>query len=226
MSDNSLVMILRAKKLGVLVQDARLAAGKSMAQCAQVMDITEAELEAIELGERSPSLPQLELLAYFLEIPLDHFWGSQALSERERDSEQVDGEQLIELRQRMIGTQLRQTRLDLGLSQEEVAGQIGVSPRELEAFELGEMALPLPLLEVMTNYYKQPVKAYHDVHGPVGIWIRQQRVIDDFLNLSPEMQNFVSKPVNQPYLELAQRLSEMSVEKLRAVAEGLLEITL
>ena len=40
------------------------------------------------------------------------------------------------------------------------------------------------------------------------------------------MQQFVSKPVNQPYLELAQRLSEMSVERLRSVAEGLLEITL
>jgi hypothetical protein len=41
-----------------------------------------------------------------------------------------------------------------------------------------------------------------------------------------ELQSFVVKPINQPYLELAQRLSEMSVEKLRAVAEGLLEITL
>jgi len=38
--------------------------------------------------------------------------------------------------------------------------------------------------------------------------------------------DFISKPVNRPYLQLAQRLSEMSVEKLRMVAEGLLEITL
>jgi hypothetical protein len=37
---------------------------------------------------------------------------------------------------------------------------------------------------------------------------------------------FVSKPVNRPYLELAQRLSKTNVENLRAVAEGLLEITL
>jgi len=36
---------------------------------------------------------------------------------------------------------------------------------------------------------------------------------------------FISKPVNLPYLELAMRLSDLSAEKLRGVAEGLLEIT-
>ena len=40
-----------------------------------------------------------------------------------------------------------------------------------------------------------------------------------------EMQVFVSKPINRPYLELAMRLNDMSVDKLRGVAEGLLEIT-
>jgi hypothetical protein len=46
-----------------------------------------------------------------------------------------------------------------------------------------------------------------------------------FLDLPPEVQQFVAKPVNRPYLELAMRLSDLSAEKLRAVAEVLLEIT-
>ena len=46
-----------------------------------------------------------------------------------------------------------------------------------------------------------------------------------FLELPPEIQLFASKPVNLPYLELAMRLSELNAEKLRAVAEVLLEIT-
>jgi len=41
-----------------------------------------------------------------------------------------------------------------------------------------------------------------------------------------ELQEFILKPVNQPYLELAQKLSQMSVDKMRDVAEGLLDITL
>jgi hypothetical protein len=46
------------------------------------------------------------------------------------------------------------------------------------------------------------------------------------LDLPPELQAFVSQAVNRPYLELAVKLSSMSSEKLRSVAEGLLDITL
>ncbi len=53
----------------------------------------------------------------------------------------------------------------------------------------------------------------------------QQKAVQDFLQLPPELQNFVSKPVNRPYLELAMKLSSMSTDKLRSVAEDLLEIT-
>ena len=60
----------------------------------------------------------------------------------------------------------------------------------------------------------------------MGKWAVQKKAVEDFLELPVEMQLFVSKPINLPYLELAQRLSEMSVDRLRGVAEGLLEITL
>jgi hypothetical protein len=53
----------------------------------------------------------------------------------------------------------------------------------------------------------------------------QQKAIQDFLQLPPELQNFVCKPVNRPYLELAMKLSGMSTDKLRSVAEDILDIT-
>ena len=51
-------------------------------------------------------------------------------------------------------------------------------------------------------------------------------VIINFIELPIELQEFILKPVNQPYLEIAQKLSRMSVDKMRDVAEGLLDITL
>jgi hypothetical protein len=84
----------------------------------------------------------------------------------------------------------------------------------------------VPDLEILGDKLKQSIKYFEDQHGPVGMWTAQQRALEDFKELPAELQIFVSKPINRPYLELAQRLSEMSVEKLRAVAEGLLEITL
>ncbi len=53
----------------------------------------------------------------------------------------------------------------------------------------------------------------------------QQKAIQEFLTLPNELQNFVSKPVNRPYLELAKKLSGMSTDKLRSLAEDILEIT-
>ena len=54
----------------------------------------------------------------------------------------------------------------------------------------------------------------------------EQQAISEFLQLPPEVRAFVCMPVNRPYLDLARNLSQLSTEKLRAVAEGLLDITL
>jgi transcriptional regulator with XRE-family HTH domain len=226
MTYNTTFMIIRAKKLGVLILDAREAAHKSVDECARALGITPEQFTAFELGEASPSLPQLEVLAYYLNIPLDHFWGSKTISEDHSLEMHLDLEQLIGLRQRMIGALIRQARLQSDLSLEEVAVSVGMSAEELEACEMGEAELPLPKLEGLSALIGQPIEEFMDQHGPVGTWASQQRAVHEFLNLPNELQVFVSKPINRPYLELAQRLSEMSVEKLRSVGEGILEITL
>jgi hypothetical protein len=41
-----------------------------------------------------------------------------------------------------------------------------------------------------------------------------------------EMQEFITKPINRPYIEVAMKLSSLSADELRAIAEGLLEITI
>ena len=42
--------------------------------------------------------------------------------------------------------------------------------------------------------------------------------------LPDELREFVANPINQPYLILARRLSEIDARKLRSIAEDLLEI--
>ena len=96
----------------------------------------------------------------------------------------------------------------------------------MHSFEYGERPVPLPILERLASALNSTLREFYDQRGPVGLWAGRQRTMQDFSKLPQELQSFVSKPVNRPYLELAQRLSEMSVDKLRGVAEGLLEITL
>jgi transcriptional regulator with XRE-family HTH domain len=226
MTIRQIAITLRAKKLGVLIRDARLSAGKSAEESATLLGITPAEYAAYELGESSPSLPELELLAYFLKVPLEHFWGQAIKTDESVAAAGIQREPLFALRQRMIGAQIRQARLEAGLSPESLAEQVGLPPEQIKEVELGEKSVPLPVLEALANTLNRSIKEFQDQHGPLGIRASRARSVEEFQKLPPDLQAFVSKPVNRPYLELAQRLSEMSVDKLRAVAEGLLEITL
>ncbi len=224
---NPLALQIRAKKLGVLLRDARLAAGKNINECANVIGVSNAALSAYERGAKSPSLPELEVLAYYLDVPLDHFWGQDSRSESsEQKAETTSFERLIPLRQRIVGLKVRQAREEANLSLKEVSASIGITPRRLKTYETGEQPIPLPELEGIASAFNLPIREFFDSAGPVGRWMLQQQHVVGFLKLPVELQQFVVKPVNQPYIELAKRLSEMSVDKLRSVAEGLLDITL
>lgn len=222
---NPTLMTIRTKKLGVLVRSARLTCGKSLEDCAKAIGVPVNDLEAYELGERAPSLPELEMLAFYLQIPLEHFWGNELLKGNGH-SQPLDAAKLRSLRQRMIGALIRKARTEAGLSPEALAEQSGIAAERLNAYELGEEAVPLPELEVLAKLFNASVREFQDKSGPVGDWFLKQQLIKGFQELPAELQNFASKPVNQPYLEVAKRLSEMQVDKLRSVAEVLLEITL
>ena len=168
----------------------------------------------------------MELIAYGLDVPLGHFWDDKVLSQGDGTKAAFNASQFSQLRRRIIGAKLRKARLERGLSLEEISAKVNIDLETLSAYELGEQSIPLPALESLSGELGLTIRELQDQHGPVGAWINQQRATHEFLALPPDLQEFVGKPVNLPYLELAQRLSEMSVEKLRAVAEGLLEITL
>ncbi len=218
---------LRKKKLGVLIMDARMVAGRTQEECAELLGISPAAFRAYEQGESSPSLPELEVLAYFLNIPLEHFWGNTAYTGNGNlNNRHEKMHRLLALRQRIVGTKLREARLANKLTLEDLAQKAGISADQLKRYELGEDTIPLPDLEILAGHLKCPLQDFHDTHGPIGDWIQERRTLAQVMDMPAELQSFVLKPINRPYLELAERLSEMSVEKLRAVAEGLLEITL
>jgi transcriptional regulator with XRE-family HTH domain len=217
--------IIRAKKLAVLIRDARQAAGKTKLETAAAISVSQHVYDQYETGEISPSLPELEALAFYLDIPLDHFWGSYSRSEHPETVDTEKLERIILLRQRMIGALVRKTRMEAGLGVKSVAERAGISEEQLEKYELGQEPLPVPTLENLIGVIGKPLQHFFDQKTMVGHRSVEQQAIKQFLQLTPDLQAFVCKPINRPYIELAIRLSEMSVDKLRAVAEGLLEIT-
>jgi transcriptional regulator with XRE-family HTH domain len=218
---------LRSRKLGVLIYDARTAVRRSIEECAGLLGISVDLYQSYESGQQAPSLPDLEALAYYFDIPLEHFWSHQSLSETETQKK-TGLEQNIRLRQlrnRIIGARLRLGRNQANLSPHQMAERTGLSEQQIKQYELGEVSVPLTDLEIIAKILDTRVEEFFDSHGPIGNWRAQKLTINKFMELVPELQDFVCMPVNKPYLELAMRLSQLSVEKLRSVAEGLLEIT-
>lgn len=217
---------IRAKKLGILIRDARVASRRTTKECADAINVPNSVFIAYEEGRKAPSLPELETLVYYLDLPINHFWSNEILSSAPARIDNLNLSRLTGLRHRMIGALLRQERLNASLSLKAVAGQTGISPGRLNRYELGELPVPLPELEVILKVLGGRVEKFFDQGGPVGQWMAQQKAIQQFLEMPVELQNFVCKPVNRPYLDLARKLSEMSTEKLRSVAEDILDITL
>jgi transcriptional regulator with XRE-family HTH domain len=217
---------LRTKKLGVLIRDARLAARRSPEECARAMGVTKGIFRSYEEGRRAPSLPELELLAYYLKLPIEHFWARASLSADAPSGEPVELLQLLELRQRMIGALLRQERTQANLSLKALADEVGFTSGRLRAYELGERPIPLPELEMLISTLSSRIETFFDQNGPIGQWIGDEKSMRQFLQLPKDVRAFVCQPVNRPYLDLARKLSVMSNDDLRSVAEGLLDITL
>jgi transcriptional regulator with XRE-family HTH domain len=225
MNTSQKLLQIRNKKLGLLIMDARRQSRHAINECAEAIGVSAEQFEDFEKGNRAPSMPQLELLALFFNLPIEHFWGKQALSTTEARLALQEKERLVLLRNRVIVTNLRIARSSAGISIEALAEKSGISLTELQRFEAGELAIPVTALEVLANALDIPIERFYDEHGPIGKWRIQQGSMQKFLDLPPEVQQFIAKPVNRPYLELAMRLSDLSAEKLRAVAEVLLEIT-
>ncbi|GAP15117.1 protein containg helix-turn-helix domain [Longilinea arvoryzae] len=225
MNKNQRLITLRMHKLGVLLYDARLATRRSIEECAEAIGVSPETFKSFEAGVTAPSLPQLEALAFFLDVPIEHFWGNEALSESAANETVNDANRLSQIRNRIIGTRLKLLRTERNFSLEEFSKESSVPIERLSAFEEGRGSLSLPELEVVSLILDIRLESFLDEHGVIGAWRSQQITVQKFMELSERQQQFILQPVNRPYLELAMRLSELSVEKLRGIAEGLLEIT-
>ncbi len=215
------VLIVRSKMLGLMIRDARSAAGKTQAECAEALGVPEATFAAYERGAQSISLPELEILACVLRVPLSHFWGDQIMTD-DRDGK-APLHEVIGLRQRMIGVQLRQARLDAGLTQQDCAEALGCPVARIRAYESGHEPVPLPDLEVLADRLGLSLEALTTETGPIGEQLKALRAYASFNELPEDLRDFILESAKRGYLHLARRLSELPPAQLRALGEALIE---
>jgi transcriptional regulator with XRE-family HTH domain len=225
MTDYKQLIRLRVRKLGVLLYDARLSTAKDSSECADAIGISHEQYQDYENGLQSPSLPEIESLAFYLDIPLEHFWGSQSLSQPTSTTPPETEQNRRQERDQIIGERLNQGLENSGLTIEKLARSTGLTDDIIEAYLKGEQSIPLPELETLAEALNISMEELADDSGPIGVWRIERRAVQQFVELPPEIQDFISRPINRSFLELAMRISKMPSNQLRTIAESLLEIT-
>lgn len=226
MKNNKLYIQIRSKKLGLLLMDARLSKESSIAEIAKKTGISEDRLTDFENGCLSPSLPELEILAFTYQLPLEHFWGKQILQTDEKDELEEKFQTLLKIRNKIIGANIQSKRQETQISSEDLAEKCELDLNQLSQYENGEVEIPVPVLEIIARCLNCQIEEFFDNQGKIGAWRKENAEINQLKDLPQEFREFITKPINAPYLDLAMKLSALDVKKLRLVAEGLLEITL
>ena len=224
--DYQLAINILSKKMGVLLKTARTQKGESKKTCGEVIGATYRTISKYEAGEKSPSLPELEVLAYYLDVPLDRFWEDMTPVDQDKMEALKNLEQRMELRNLKIGASLRKFRQESKLSMKQVSEKIGLTSYRLKSYEKGKFAVPVAELKALLRLYDRELGELVVGTGPIADWAHEKKAGAAFVELPQDLQDFILKPINRPYLEIARKLSQMSVDRMRDVAEGLLDITL
>ena len=216
---------LRKKMMGVKIQHARNKAGLNLKEVGQAIGLAEEVVSAIELGQYDPSLPQLEVMAFLFNIPIIYFWSEEPLGTMDWDFPTLEA---MALRQRIIGALLQQARIEAGRSHEELADLLDIPVGQVISYELGKMTIPLSELETLADFLKVQLDYFIDEGIAPQKNMAQNLTLEEISQISqlPEdVREFLLNPANLLYVNIAMRLSGMSAETLRGLAEGLLEVT-
>lgn len=218
MSDKQ-ARFLRAKMLGALMREARLEAGKSLKETALLIGTGSSTLASYEHGRKSISLPELEILAYHLNVPLRHFLTPS--TETLDEGREINPEIMVMLRQRMIGAMLRRARNERDLSIRQFAERVEMPPSRISAFERGERPISIPDLESLLKALEIQMEAFMNHEGTIGEWHRNQRAFERFTQLPQELRDFFNQPGHEPYLRIAERLSQLDLDNLESVLQAM-----
>lgn len=217
---------LRARMLGVLIRDARMKASRLESDCAHVVGVSPETFSNWEYGDESPTLPQLELLANFLYIPISHFWSTKTLVNDSNTSTTHTQHTYFEIRDRMIGLMLRQAREQANLSVAELAHESGADAQIIAQYELGELPIPMHHLNILAHQVNQNIRYFLDFSGQVGELLAMQEQWKHFAQLPEDVRAFAANPVNIGFIEIAVMLSKLPTDTLRSVGASMLDSTM
>jgi transcriptional regulator with XRE-family HTH domain len=208
----------RRRVICELVRIAHESSGRRTKDLAEFLGISSAAMNAIESGEKEPTLPQLEAIAFFLRTPVHTLLGIAAPPRHTAPPANLN--EILRLRGYIIGARLKQARLKQCESLAQCANAISVTPATVQMWEIGRRQPGIIELETLLTHFSLSWDDMLDLGiGPLGelqiLQIQQTR----FEALPADVRAFVCDPGSQAVLQLAMRLRSLSAEELRTIAD-------
>ena len=213
-------MRLRAKILGVLIRQRRVAASRSIEDCADHLQTPPELVTAWEYGDEAPSLPQLEHLASYLNVAVSAFWQDQEPIAVEQDGPEHD--QFVALRQRLLGGLLRAARDLEGISIEQLSELSAVDKDLLQAYEYGEQVIPMNHLLALANSLDRKLDYFLESGQELDAALEGESASAAY---SDEERRFAVDQKTQGIIKLAVAFSQIPGEELHKIADAILAIS-
>jgi transcriptional regulator with XRE-family HTH domain len=137
----------RRKTIGLLIRRARETAGRSRKDCAAYIGVSPAQMVKYEEGSREPAFIELEALAHYLRAPVQALLDETAAEKLVAPRMGFDIREVIRLRTHIVGTRLKQARLNKELSPKQLGEMVGIPTAQINAYELGKRPIPITELE-------------------------------------------------------------------------------
>ena len=212
-------VVLQRKVIGVLMRAARERAHRTVNEVAQRLGVTPARVRQFERGTRDTTLPELEILAYYLQTPFSFFFDKHNPVPEEMFPPPTETE--MRTRRAFVGTKLKQARLADGKTKEECAQVIGHRAATIGRYERGQADIPISELDQLAHYlsvnlYYFIVMSQADATGMLDL--------DKLARMPKETRAFVTDPANLAYIRMAMKFADLPPERLQELGEILLVV--
>lgn len=214
---------LRAKIAGVLIRQSRLAASRSIQDCANHLQLSPELVTAWEYGDDLPSPPQLERLAKYLSVPASTL--SQDNEPLAFEDEQAESDRFVVLRQRLLGGLLRVARELKRVSFEQLSEVTAIDRGLLQEYESGERVIPMNHLLVLANSLDRDLDYFlGSGYGLDGETEGESAVTAPAVSSEGNRSLAVDRKT-QGIIKLAVAFSQIPSEELHRIADALLSIS-
>ena len=213
-------VILQRKINGVLIRAAREKARRTIKEVALRLGITPARVQQYERGIREISLPELEQLALFLQMPTSFFVNPE--SPVENAAPQPPNPAQTRVRRAALGIKLKQARLAAGKTKEECALAIARKAGTIARYERGASEIPITELEQLAQFLN--VNLFYFIEDPSNAEAGGLMDLEKIARLSKEVRAFVLDPDNLPYMRMAMKFRDLPTDRLKELGEILLVV--